>query len=139
MNAELIHNQKLIESYFNDVWNKGELELLDTLITEDYINHSPSAPNPKPGPEGLKPIILEMRKGIPDLHYEIKDLVITQNKIVAKTVVTGTHTGELWGIKPEGKRIEVDQINIEYVKNGKISEHWRITDELKMMKQLGLT
>jgi steroid delta-isomerase-like uncharacterized protein len=132
------NNQKIIEAYFKEVWNQGKLELLDDLIAPDYINHSPSMPNPRPGPEGLKPIIAEMRKGIPDLNYEIKDLVVTREKVVARLLMTGTHTGELWGIQPTGKEIRVNQINIEHFRNGRISEHWRVTEELNLMKQLGV-
>lgn len=136
MNNIIEQNRQLIESYFNEVWNKGNIDLLDELITADYINHSPSVPDPKPGPEGLKPLIEEMRKGISNLHYEINDTVITEDKIVARVSMTGEHTGELWGMEPTGKKIEVNQINIEHVRNGKISEHWRITEEFKMLRQL---
>jgi predicted ester cyclase len=31
----------------------------------------------------------------------------------------------------------VNQINIGKISHGKIAEHWRVTDELTMMKQLG--
>lgn len=129
-------NKQLIESYFNEVWNKGNIDMLEELITPDYINHAPSIPNPKPGPEGLRPIIIEMRNGITNLNYDIIDTVITEDKIVARVRVTGIHTGELWGMKPTGKKIDVDQINIEFVRDGKISEHWRITEEYKLLKQL---
>lgn len=138
MNTNILNsNKKLIETYFYLVWNNGELDLLDKIIDDEYINHSPGGSQvPLPGAEGLKPIITAMRQGFPDLHYSIKDLVITENRIVARVVMTGTLLGELWGMQPNGKKIEVDQINIEYIKNGKISEHWRLTDELTMMKQL---
>ena len=131
-------NKKLIEIYFHSVWNNGELDLLDKIIDEKYMNHSPGGTShpPVPGPAGLKPIIVAMRQGFPDLHYAIKDIVITENRIVARVLMTGTFLGELWGMQPNGMKIEVDQINIEYVKNGKIYEHWRLTDELTMMKQL---
>lgn len=140
MNAKNIdNNKKLIETYFYRIWNSGELDLLDEIMAVDYINHSPGGSQvPQPGPGGLKPIIAAMRKGFPDLHYSIKDLVITEDRIVARTVMTGTLQGELWGMQPNGNKIEVDQINIEYIKNGKISEHWRLTDELGMMKQMQL-
>lgn len=130
-------NKKLIETYFFRVWNNGELDLLDTIIHEDYINHSPGGSvTPSPGAAGLKPIVAAMRKGFPDLHYSIKDLVITGDRIVARVQMTGTLLGELWGMQPNGRKIEVDQVNIEYVKDGRITAHWRLTDELKMMKQL---
>ena len=129
-------NRQLIEMYFEEVWSKGRVELLDELVTRDYINHTPSSPKPIPGPAGLKPIILEMRKGFPDLHYDIKDLIITSDRIVARTIVRGTHVGHLWGMQPTRKKFEVSQINIEYIKNGKISEHWRVTDEHALLNQL---
>ena len=133
----LDENKKLIETYFYRIWNNGELDLLDTIIDEQYINHSPGGQHtPPPGATGLRPIIAAMRKGFPDLHYTINDLVITENCIVARVFMTATLLGELWGMQPNGKKIEVTKINIEYIKNGKIIEHWRLTDELTMMKQL---
>lgn len=131
-------NAVIIKAYFDRVWNKGQVNLLDSLLSPDYINHTPSVPNPPNGPAGLKPIVLAIRKAFPDLHYEIKDIIVANNRIVARVVMTGTQTGALFGIPPTGKRIEINQINIEKIENGKIAEHWRVTDELTMMLQLGI-
>jgi len=131
-------NKALMETYFYEVWNKGNLEILDQIIDSAYINHNPSTVNPVPGPEGLKPIILAMRKGFPDLNYTIEDSVITEDRVVARVLVKGTHLDSLFGIPPTGKSIEIRQINVESILNGKIVEHWRVTEELKMMQQLGL-
>ncbi len=131
-------NKILIERYFNDIWNNRNLNLLDEIISQDYINHSPSIPNPQPGPKGLKPIIEEMFTGFPDLHYDILDLIITEDKVASRLNVTGTHKQKLWGIEAAGKQFNVSQINIERIKDGKIIEHWRLTDELSFMKQLGV-
>jgi steroid delta-isomerase-like uncharacterized protein len=131
-------NQQLIRDYFNEVWNKGHLDILDNLLTSGYLNHSSSIPDAPPGPAGLKPIIAAMRIAFPDLHYLIQDLIVTDNRVVARVKMSGTHTGDLFGIAPTNKKISVNQINIEYIENGKISQHWRITDEHTMMQQLGL-
>lgn len=131
------NNRRIIERYYNEVWNEGKLDVLDELLSKDYINHTPSTPNPPAGPDGLKPIVAAIRKGFPDLHYEIQDVIATQDKIVARVVMTGTQTDTLFGLPPTGKKIMVNQINIEKIENGKIVEHWRVTDELTMMKQLG--
>jgi steroid delta-isomerase-like uncharacterized protein len=138
MKQDIEFNRKLIEAYFYEVWNNGDFNKMEEIIAPDYINHNPSTPNPPPGPEGLKPIISAMRNGIPDLCYTIKDAVITADKVVVRVSVTGTHLGNLFGIPPTGKAIAIEQINIERIKSGKIIEHWRVTEELKMMQQLGL-
>jgi steroid delta-isomerase-like uncharacterized protein len=134
---KLEHNKRLITAYFEEVWNKGNLQLLDELIAEDYINHSPGSPNSPKGPAGLKPIIQSIRKAIPDLHYTILDLLVTEEKVAARVKMTGTHTGDFFGIPASGQKIEVSQINIEKIVDGKISEHWRLTDDLSLMKQMG--
>lgn len=131
-------NKSLIETYFYEVWNKGDFSHLESIIDPGYINHNPSTPNPLPGPAGLKPIILAMRAGIPDLTYTIEDAIITPDKVVARVLVKGTHLHTFFGIPATGKKFEVRQMNIEHVKNGKIVEHWRITEELQMQQQLGL-
>lgn len=132
------HNRKIVETYFNEVWNKGNVDALDTLLARDYINHTPSTPDPPRGPAGLKPIVQAIRAGFPDLHYQLMDLVVTHDRVVARVLMTGTHTGTLFGIPPTGRRVQVNQINIEQIQQGKIAEHWRVTDELTMMKQLGI-
>jgi steroid delta-isomerase-like uncharacterized protein len=130
-------NRRLIHRYFNEVWNEGQLDVLDELLTPDYINHSPGIPNPKPGPGDLKPIVAAMRAGIPDLHYTILDLVVAEDKIAAYVRVTGTHRGAFFGIEPTGRAIDVRQMQVEWIRDGKICQHWRLTDDLTLFRQLG--
>ena len=93
-------NRALIETYFYEVWNKGDLSRLASIIDPSYVNHNPSTDDPISGPEGLKPIILAMRSGIPDLHYEILETIITADRVAARVQVTGTHLGTFFGIPP---------------------------------------
>jgi steroid delta-isomerase-like uncharacterized protein len=128
---------RLIARYFDEVWNRGHLDTLDELLTPDYLNHSPSTPNPPRGPAGLKPIVAAMRDGVPDLHYDILDMVVAADKVAVSVRVTGTHTGPLFGLPATGKRIDVRQMQIEWIKDGRIWQHWRITDELTLLRQVG--
>jgi predicted ester cyclase len=72
------------------------------------------------------------------LNFKIEDIIVADNYITIRTVMTGTQRDSLFGLPPTNKPIHVNQINIEKIKDGKISEHWRVTDELTMMKQLGV-
>ena len=118
------------------MWNRGELDVLDEIMAPDYLNHSPGLPNPERGPAGLKPIVRALRQGIPDLHYEILDMVIAPDKAAIYLRVTGTHRGDLFGIRATGKKIDVRQMQIEWISAGRITQHWRITDELTLLRQL---
>jgi len=130
------HNERLARRYFEEAWNRGDVEVLDELLAPNYVNHTPSTPDPPPGPAGLKPIILAMRRAFPDLHYEVKDVIATEDAVTIRVVMTGTHRGDLFGLPPTGRRVQVDQINIEHIRDGRIVEHWRVTDELQLMRQL---
>jgi predicted SnoaL-like aldol condensation-catalyzing enzyme len=129
---------QVISRYFDEVWNQGRLEVLDEIMAPDYLNHSPSTPNPRPGPQDLKPIVRAMRDGIPDLHYQILDMVVAPDKVAVHVRVTGTHRGTLFGIAPTGRRIDVRQMQFEWIRRGRIWQHWRVTDELTLMRQLGV-
>ncbi|WP_146652904.1 ester cyclase [Labilithrix luteola] len=104
----------------------------------DYVNHSPSTPNPPAGPKGLVPIVRAMREGIPDLRYRIDDLIVTDDAAAVRLWVTGTHEGSLFGLAPTHRRFEVAQMNFERFREGRIVAHHRLTDELGMMRQLGI-
>jgi steroid delta-isomerase-like uncharacterized protein len=124
--------------YFEEVWNRGKVDVLDELLAPDYVNHTPSFGSPPPGPNGLKPIVLAMRRAFPDLHFTIEDVVATPNAVAIRTTMTGTHDGDLFGIAPTHRRVNVTQIQIERLRGGRIVEHWRVTDELTLMRQLGV-
>jgi steroid delta-isomerase-like uncharacterized protein len=128
---------RIVRRYYTEVWNNGQLDVLDELLDPQYINHTPSVPDPPPGPDGLKPIVAAIRKAFPDLHYEIKDIVVNDSMAVARVIMTGTQQDSLFGLPPTNRKISVNQVNIEKIRNGKVVEHWRVTDELTMMKQLG--
>jgi len=130
-------NTDLIRRYF-DVWNSGRLDDLDTLLSADYVNHTPSTPNPPRGPAGLKPIIESFRVAFPDLRFTIEDIITTDSHAVARVEMRGTHRGDLFGIAPTGRSVAVNQINIERIEREQIIEHWRVTDELALMRQLGV-
>lgn len=130
-------NEQLVRRYFG-VWNSGELDALDGILAPEYINHTPSTPNPPRGPAGLKPIIASFRAAFPDLHFDVEQVIATDQHAVARVVMTGTHRGPLFGIAATGKRVRVNQINIERIARGQIVEHWRVTDELTLMRQLGV-
>lgn len=129
---------RVVTRYFEEAWNQGRVDVLDELLTEDYVNHSPSIPNPRPGPTDLKPIIRAMRAGITNLHYEILDMVATPEKVAAYVRLTGRHTGPLFGIAPTGRAIDVRQMQIEWLRDGRICQHWRVTDERTLLQQLGI-
>ncbi len=136
--ASAHEHARIVHRYFEEVWNRGQIDVLDELLTPDYINHSPSMPNPAPGPPGLKPIVEAMRRAFPDLHYDIIDSVYGEDRAALHVMVTGTHRGDFFGLAPTGRAFRVRQMQIERFADGRIAEHWRVTDESGLLRQLGV-
>jgi predicted ester cyclase len=57
--------------------------------------------------------------------------------VIARWVGRGSHQGELMGLEPTGRPIEVDAISIFRISNGKIAEEWTVWDALGLMQQVG--
>jgi predicted ester cyclase len=66
------------------------------------------------------------------------DLVAEEDKVVGRFKCSGTHRGEMMGIAPTGRRMEVDEVYFLRVENGKFVEFWGLEDNLTRMRHLGL-
>jgi steroid delta-isomerase-like uncharacterized protein len=134
MSAE--ENKEIVRRFWG-VWEKGNIGLVDEPVAPDYVNHSPGMPGQPEGPEGIKAVVSMFRAGMPDLRVLIEDVVAEGDKVVMRYRIEGTHEGELFGVPPTGRQVSIESITVERLSGGKIREHWRITDTLDMMQQLG--
>ena len=135
MSAE--ESNKAIMRRFWGVWDKGDIDLLDELLAPNYINHTLATPDLPPGPEGVKEVVSMFHSGMPDLRVVIEDMIAEGDKVATRYALEGSHKGELFGATPTGRQLSIKSMTVERVSEGKIIEHWRVTDELDMMRQLG--
>jgi steroid delta-isomerase-like uncharacterized protein len=130
-------SNKAIMRRFWDIWEQGNIDLLDELLAPDYINHTLATPDLPAGPEGVKEVVNMFRSAMPDIRVHIEDMIAEGDKVTTRYALEGTHRGELFGVAPTGKYLSIKSITVERVSEGRILEHWRITDELDMMHQIG--
>ena len=121
-----------------DVFEQGNIDLLDELLAPDYTNHTPATPDLPTGPEGVNAVVSMFRSAMPDLALVIEDTIAESDKVAVRYTLEGTHEGELFGVPSTGRRLSIKSITVERVSDGRIREHWRITDSLEMMQQLGV-
>lgn len=137
--AYMAHRKSdVIRRYFLELFNQGRVELLPELLHPDYINHSPGSPELPIGRDGVGIVVQALRRAFPDLSYRIDELVEGEDIVAARTTLTGTHQGDFFGIAPTGKRVEVKQMTFEHFRDGRISAHYRLTDDLSLLRQLGV-
>jgi steroid delta-isomerase-like uncharacterized protein len=114
----------------------GNLDLADELYAPDYVLHDPSLPEALHGPECIKRYAAMTLGAFPDARVTVEDQVAEGDKVVSRWTATGTHTGDLMGIPPTERRIEISGITINRFSGGKIAEDWYQSEDLGMMQQL---
>jgi steroid delta-isomerase-like uncharacterized protein len=129
-------NRVLMRRFYEEVMNQGNLDFIDEFCAPEYVEHSPESPTPDR--VGLKQELAMVRSAFPDIHIDIEDLVVEDDKVVARTIARGTNTGAFMGMPPTGKVVTIAGIDITQFVGGKAVEHWAIMDELGMMQQLGV-
>jgi len=129
---------------------EGELEAMDENVTADFLNvrstDEPLAARQR-GPDGLRATSLWLRQTFADLSFEIHDLVIGDDRVAALVtmrarqhgtfLVYADESGKVTDAFPAtGKTLAVRQTHWFCIRDGKISEHDAVRDDLEMAKQL---
>jgi steroid delta-isomerase-like uncharacterized protein len=128
----------LIKRFYEEVLGGGNLSLIDELTTEDVVDHEEGLPGQPPGRDGVKFFVNAMRQAFPDLRLKSIDPTMTDGDLeAARTILSGTHSGEFMGIPASGSAVEFESIDIIRLSDGKVAEHWGVTDVLSLMQQIG--
>lgn len=128
-------NRALIEEWFEQVWNQGQLEAVDRLMAPDAIGHGLPA-EALSGPEGFKPFVAKFKQAFPDLHVQVEQTVSEGDLVVARCTVRGTHTGEGLGIAPTQRPIEITGMTMVRMRNDQMVEGWNNFDFQTLFAQL---
>lgn len=122
---------------WEEIWNKGNYEIIPELIAPDFVEHTPLVD--VKGPEGFKQAITGMRPAFPDMHATIEDIFAEGDKVATRFTVTGTFKGEYMGIAPTGKKFTSRGILITWWVDGKEVEAWAAWDTSAFYQQLGIS
>lgn len=132
-------NKIVSRRFFEEVFGKGNLNVLDEIIASDHVNSGPGTlPELPTGPDGAKRVVTVFRNAFPDVHFTIDDQIAEGDQVVTRWTADGTHQGELTGIPATNKTSTVTGIAIDRIINGKIAESWGIFDQFGMLQQLGI-
>ena len=121
-----------------ELLNAGDIEGFGALLADGFVEHE-ETPGLAPTREGVMEFFRMYRAAFPNLRFDLEDVVASGDKVVMRARATGTHQGELMGIPPTGKDVDVQLIDImRFNEDGLVAEHWGVVDMLAMMQQLGV-
>jgi len=119
--------------------NKGKaafMTVIDELHAADIVGHGGGGEEVH-GLKDWKRDLMEWYSAFPDLHFTIDDMVVEGDKVAIRYTWTGTHKGEIKGIRPTNKKVTMWEIQIDRIAGGKFAEIWARYDTLGLMQQLG--
>lgn len=123
---------------FYDAINAGRLEIFEEVLAEDFVEHE-KFPGLEPTRAGARKMFEGMRAAFPDFRMTIDDMVAEDDKVFVRATMTGTHTGDFFGMAPTGRSMSVAFADFVRFEQGRVAEHWGVTDTATMMEQLGQT
>ena len=129
-------HRRVVQRQVDEVWNAGNLAVLDELMAPDFVSHRTS-PGIPPDRKGFAQIVSMHRKAFSDLRVTVEDMVADGDKVANRWSWTGTHDGVFMGIQPTGKRVTQTGISIHRFEGGKIVEQWHEMDTVGVLQQLG--
>jgi predicted ester cyclase len=110
--------------------------LLDDACTPDWQD-IPLLPGQGPGPQGLKDLIPMFLNALPDMKILIHEIVGSAGRAGVRASIVGTHKGELLGVPPTGKTVDVALHEFHHLENGRITHTWHLEDWFGMLNKIG--
>ena len=128
-------NKALVRRLVDEAQTKGNLDVVDELLADDFVDHCPF-PGVPPTRDGAKMLFGYLRSVFPDLQVRIDEQVADDEKVVTRKTFEGTHRGEFMGVPASGRRVSFEVIDILTIRDGRISEHRLAYDRLGLQQQL---
>jgi steroid delta-isomerase-like uncharacterized protein len=132
----LQENKALVRRFVEEVQCQHNLAVLDELYSPNFVDHSGMAN--LPGLEGVRQFFTMMFAAFPDMRFTIQQQIAEGDKVLTHKTLHATQLGPFMGIPATGKVVTVDVMDIYTVTDGKIAEHWTVSDMLGLLQQLGV-
>jgi predicted ester cyclase len=134
MHAEA--NKQVVRRFVDEYQTAADERTFAELLHPEVVDRSRPAGIAE-GAEGVRQQFEAFRAAFPDFRAVIHDQIAEGDKVVTRKVFHGTHRGELMGIAPTGREVQIEVIDIVRLEGGQIVEHWNVVDRLGLLQQLG--
>jgi predicted ester cyclase len=131
--AQLLRTARLFYTF----WNTGDVRYARAAVSPDFKDNTLPPGRPQ-GLPGLQAASKGFLAAVPDLKCTLEDVVLANDKVVARLLFTGHNTGPFGAHPASGKAIRFIAIDILHIRDGKIYEDWHLEDNLTFQQQIGV-
>jgi len=104
-------------------------------LADAFVNHT-TPPNASTDAREMIKFITAFHTGFSDITVQIHEVSGEGDKVSLRKSITATHSGEFMGKAPTGKKVEMNVIEIDILKDGKITDHWSRNDFIQVVQGL---
>ena len=128
-------NKTVVERY-GELWNTGDLSIVDELLTEDFLLRNPDG-GESAGRAAFKAGVAHHHDTMTGFRVSIDDVVAEGDMMAIRFTARGVHTGPFLGSDPSGKPLTWTGMQLLHFRDGRIASIWHQPDDLSLFRQLG--
>jgi predicted ester cyclase len=128
-------------SMFNQPVRGDIAALHDKAVTPDYQSFTAEGAGESWGCDVSIEVIGSFATSIPDMKFEIKEVLVVGNRVIVRGEMSGTPACALFGglIPHSGKRFRIMALDIQTIESGKIQKTYHMENWFAALTQLRAT
>jgi ketosteroid isomerase-like protein len=123
-------------SLFNQPVQGDMRTLQEQILTADYESCWGYLPGECWGRDASIKVVGGFAKSIPDMKFDVKEVLVAGDRVIVRGEVTGTPAGDLFGVPHSGKSFRIMAIDIQTIRDGKIARTYHLENWLSALGQL---
>jgi steroid delta-isomerase-like uncharacterized protein len=131
-------NIEVVRRWHDEVWSRGDLDVIDEIVAEDYVKHWAAFPATV-GREALEAHVAQWRRSFPDWREDVDAIEASGDMVFVRWTESGTFSVDLPFHGATNRRGEVAGMGWLRLQDGQIVEEWTMLDDWGFQMQVGLT
>jgi ketosteroid isomerase-like protein len=116
---------------------QGDMKTLqEQILTADYESCWGYLPGECWGRDHSIRVVGGFARSISDMKFDIKEVLVSGDRVIVRGEVAGTPAGDFFGVPHSGKSFRIMAIDIQTIKDGKISRTYHLENWLSALGQL---
>jgi predicted ester cyclase len=121
-------NKAVVRRVYEDGYNGGDESVFAELYHSSFVHHSKALHDVGQGPEAERKSMLRFREALPDVRFEILDLLAEGDQVVARLRITGTPRADFGDVLASDGRFDRHAVALLRLRDGHLVEEWFFTD-----------
>ena len=138
-NKSTIEKNKAVVIKFNKAyWESGDVKIVKEFFPDYYVDHF--EPHDGNGPPIDTILLVEFmtsfKKAFSNVNIEFHEVLGEGDKVSLLKTITATHTGEFMGKTATGKKVVINIVETDILKDGKITDTWALSNLPQVVQAL---